>query len=1324
MKKLNLTFLIFALIASAKIGAQSEGVVQLNAESELRRAESEYRDEAQDYVETISDNIESLRAWRQKLLKERFDRRLTKIEEVLSSSNNDVRKQIEEYVAYNGIESLDDSLMMRMAQLHYERALFDQSNLMKQYEKDMAAFQKGKRKDPPLLPNPKFEKVIYYSAELIRKYPNSPLSDRAHYLLGYCLFDEGKNDKAAKVYERMIKVHPFSEYTVEARWRLAELYFDLGDYAKSVQQYKILADSESSFKLKSIYKLGAVLFNLNKNEESAQIFLTLLKKTKEQTDELNPETVTLKQEALEYLGMLRARGAKFIVDLDTESEITEQLAQFFRRHQDEAGYRSTFQRFISQTPHFSKAPRYISQIIESFENEGQEAKAQEVRNKLIASYAPDSPYWEKNRKDVTAVVEAQDITEEQLLLSAEFYADQARRTKRQIDYNAAIGFYKTFLARYPFSPLIARAHFELAELFYFSGQYAQASSAYRQIIDGVYNDHYRRDAAYGYLLSESKLSSFQLEDNRPLEPARQKDGSLLAAQSLSPSEAAFLQAAQIYINVEERGVRRQKVLYRAAEVFFRRNQFEKARAASQLISEDPQSSLVGFKALRLISTTYNLENNWEKLDESRRLLSSIGSISDDEIDDHLNLMNGSNKELAMAAESETQGDRLDAAQNFEAFFVAHPKAEDADVALFRAAINYRRVGQIAASQRTISRLLTNFGNTAYRARAEFLRSANELTFLDFEAAAKGFESFVRTYPSHELSPQASLMAFQIYSGLNLPQKSGAMLTEFARRTGDPDLYLDVASVYSKSGDLKRANGELDRLAGGKFGPDLTIRAQFAKVLNKPETSSAECQKIGKFIERFKQSATAYRNYVLEGCRYLMTESVAQKIIASKDAPQKPLLDRFELMVTELQKTQVREWQVKTLRLAGRTYLILATQGQDVAMREKGLNTMSEYFRAERRSLLTPEGRKDLELIFQFDKGKFPWARAEFLWPSIKPIQVDPEDLVISWPEYAGAIRSSHDQGLWEEVLTTAKKDLKEVKEPHLYLASAKAAWAMNQSALAREQLETCIKETDDGSCLAALTILGTEKASPKAIREKLKDKIKTESTGLMRVALAWLDYKERKDSEALNWLKSAAKDGVSGELPFLLTAKIHAETKNPDLARLALTEGLRIGESVKRLELRRGYLDLQQDSLDRAKVYLDELRNQQALDGDSKAFAAFTLQALGKPSDALELLAKESGGLSQSKAIVGARFALALSQSDAGATSALLPAVAEFAKTDGYFAYLLAIEKLQKRSEDPDGLKGLAQAEEMGIRAPWKQLRNENLPMGGVRKPTETGEKQ
>ncbi len=243
---------------------------------DFKEALRDYVVESEDYLRTMKTTRAEVRAWRSIFLSERFEGRLQSIEGTMIQSNKQIIGEVDRAIKEGGIDSLDDVLLMRMAQLQFERESLGLSQKMKAYEHQLKAFLAGRLPKSPELPSPNFKSTIDYARALLVKYPRSPLSDKAHYLIAYAYEEMGQFDPAVEIYQRFIRLHPFSPLADEVKWRLGEHFFDVRDLNRAAFYYVDLSQKQSSpFRLKALYKLGATYFAGQKYQEAGQYFLGL-----------------------------------------------------------------------------------------------------------------------------------------------------------------------------------------------------------------------------------------------------------------------------------------------------------------------------------------------------------------------------------------------------------------------------------------------------------------------------------------------------------------------------------------------------------------------------------------------------------------------------------------------------------------------------------------------------------------------------------------------------------------------------------------------------------------------------------------------------------------------------------------------------------------------------------------------------------------------------------------------------------------------------------------------------------------------------------------
>lgn len=1307
MKKNKLT-LIIVLVISA-LGMHDKLYAMEVNRSEVyqgiwRDVVGLYADESIDYLNTLQETQNELRFWRQKVLKERFDDRITKIESILSASNNDVLTQIEAYVKERGIDSLDDSLMMRIAQLNYDRANFDMTLKMRHYENELNQFNAGHRKKAPELPAPNYKMVIYYSAELLRRFPSSPLSDRAHYILGYCLYDEGKNDKAAKIYDRMLRLHGFSELAPEVRWRLAEYYFDAQKFDLALPQYKFLSSTKNNFTLKAFYKEGAIYFVQGKLKEASNTFLHLLNISNNRLGSGDPEAGTLNEEAFEYLAFLKAKNVDLQLDEDLDAQVTERLALAYRRIQDEEGSRKTYQNYVSQRPLAKVGPRFMNNVIQSFDVEELRGRGQEVRNRFITGLSPSSTFWVRYKSDVPTNVESQDLYEVHILASAEFYAEQARRSKSAADYRAAIEFYRRFIDSYPYSPLRSQAHFQMAELQYFAGRYSEAATTYMEVTLDENSDEFKDEAAYGFVLAESKRVGFPLQELKPIIPQRNSNGLLMPASAATQSEKAFLQAVENYVNIVNKGARRQKILYRSAEIFFTHNQFDKTRQALELVLRDKEPSSVSTKAIRLISHTYDLENNWEKVVETQNRLLGLSHSVDTESFESAPLLRADSPVLLSAWRLENVGKTSEAAEAYEQFVIYYPKSSDAAHALFRSGLLYKRAAQIRSSNRMFERLLKQYPSSQYVSKAEFLLAANYESIIQFEKAAKKFEAYSKKYPTGSLTAQALLNAATLRAGLHQYAESANDFSQYAKRMNDDELWFQAAEFHQKAGNSKQALAILKRYSEGKYGRDFFIRSRFeqAKITG---NADRDCAAIEFIVKRYEKSISARSRHSLYGCLYLKTIPLRNELLSAKNV--KGIESKIEALMQmygAIQKTGDVDWISMALYDAGVVHENLADKFKSAEQKIKAVGFYKKVVELVDDSFIRPATQLALDKLKRLAPDQISLNRPESLWPLMATGGISPSVITVRWPSESSVVKIAFEQKKWNEVISTAEQEMTTAPATYYFTAKAHALAQIGAGKEAQETLLICVEKLNDPSCAAALLEGGYHGNKADELKNILEAALKNDSYAAWKMGLAHLAARRNQGQRALQLAEQAIEQDPLYAPTYSFVVKLLLAGFRPELAQITLNEGIKNTDGDESLQIQKGYLDLGLHLLDKARSLVEEFKRQEVNTPTARIYMAYALLAEKKRDEALALISDLPTDERGKNEILMAQFSLALLFKNQEIAKKRLVQIEPLTKDVPYASYLVGI---YYHSMERNGLKAreyLSRAKELGTWSRWLEL--------------------
>lgn len=1186
--------LLLFLMCMISVGASAQKAIQggLNLRSIdyfWREAVEMYTMESDDYAETLKVTLEELKYWRLRVLQDKFEVKISDLEIVLSKSNAEELKQMEAFVTKRGMDSLDDTLMMRLAQLHYDRANFDLAVKMKKM-KNSGDFSHS-------MPTPNYSSTIRYTSEIIKRYPSSSILDHAYYLLGYCLFDEGKEKEGAVIYERMLNLFPHSSLSMEARWRMAEQYFERGDFEKAVKAYQGLIEIKNPFYAKALYKYGASEYSAGSFEKAFKIFLRLYKESSENLGSQDPEVETLYNEAIDYIAHLKAKEFPMNLDEETDSLATRRLAEVYRHAQDENSARRMEMQFVAAHTLSKWAPGFLNRVIESYEYENNFNGAQKVRAQFLAAYGPSAPFWTQHAVDVPTVVEVQDLYESILLSSADYHASQAKQNKRPEDYKMAIDYYLKFIEEYPSSPLRNQAKYEMADLQYFSKRYADATATYMDMTADTENDEFREEAAYGYFLAETKRINFDVSTPKNLAPQREKNGILKPVSEVTKEEGAFIDAADFYLKNVRKGARRQKVLYKKAEIYFKHNNFEKVRENLELIFKDTELSAVAPKALILLSATYNVENNWTKVVQTSKRAAEMSRRQNFESIDSEMLFKAKSPTLLTAWKAEKRGDLEEAVDQYEHYSIMYSRAAEAPFALLRAGQLYREMGRIKDSDRVLKRLNDDYPDNDYQSRVDFFLAANQESKLNFEAAAKAFETVARRNSRNEIGLQAMLSAGYLRKALGQNVEAAQNFVRYANAVKDDTTFFRAASLYQEAKMQDQANQIYDRYIKQKGDASLAVQALFEKAYatKSENVADASCNQAAQLSKRAKNGLTASAVHNLYGCTYVKSRFLKDKILKSKG------------------KSAEKRWAKLT-----KVYGEILESNDDLWMMEV-LHDLQK---------LRKTGRdEDIDKIFADYKAKLADRYVEDLDIKLLPDQKpQPEVIVVRWPIESSLARVAYDQKKWVELEKQSNLELGIKSQGYLFMSLARAQAEQSNWTGAQATLNKCVSAVREQACVAALSILDANVRTPTW-------KLPTDDEAYLKLATMIEKARMNKGKE----VSKEAQDIVAldPQMPdtYRYLSHYYYKQGNDDLAMMTLEQGLRNTQNEERLMIQKGYLALKTGDLEAAQMVADDLKFTSKSSAESVIFRSHFAYFKGEKESAKNILKVIKGAEPQNKNI-------------------------------------------------------------------------------------------
>ncbi len=220
-----------------------------------------------------SYSLEELQAYRQL-----YASRLAARERERAAIRQRGIRDAELFISQNPKSRILDEVMMRLAELYYEQAQEDFLMAMRQYEEDLAAYERGEGTSPPSEPPKQFDKPLRLLQGVIEQFPHSEYVDDALYNQAFILEELGKDTAAVALYRRLLEEFPDSRYVPNALLRVGEYYFNppRNDLRTAIQFYeRVLEYRDSPRYDEALYRLGWSHYRLSEFSQAISYFTLL-----------------------------------------------------------------------------------------------------------------------------------------------------------------------------------------------------------------------------------------------------------------------------------------------------------------------------------------------------------------------------------------------------------------------------------------------------------------------------------------------------------------------------------------------------------------------------------------------------------------------------------------------------------------------------------------------------------------------------------------------------------------------------------------------------------------------------------------------------------------------------------------------------------------------------------------------------------------------------------------------------------------------------------------------------------------------------------------
>ncbi|MEO0815547.1 MAG: tetratricopeptide repeat protein, partial [Myxococcota bacterium] len=200
---------------------------ELQELADLQAKANQFALEAEEYRAAARAMIQRKYEERRKLLYESYEKRIVELESEQRRRRDDAIAKFQAFISkYPDHPRYTPDAMFRLSELLFERSYDEYLQERNAYDDAVVAWEPSSGEPEPIEPLVAYEPTIAMMQRLITEFPGYRLIDGSYYLLGYCLGEQGEEDRAVEVFEELVIRYPESRFGSEVWTRVGEYYFN------------------------------------------------------------------------------------------------------------------------------------------------------------------------------------------------------------------------------------------------------------------------------------------------------------------------------------------------------------------------------------------------------------------------------------------------------------------------------------------------------------------------------------------------------------------------------------------------------------------------------------------------------------------------------------------------------------------------------------------------------------------------------------------------------------------------------------------------------------------------------------------------------------------------------------------------------------------------------------------------------------------------------------------------------------------------------------------------------------------------------------------
>jgi len=724
-------------------------------------------------------------------------------------------------------------LMLRLGELHVERADFMRDIEIQAYVKSFEAWDKSdpktRAKTAPQANYKNSEACLYNAVQvfrkLVNKFPTHPRSDAALYSLARTL-GRLDDDNAVQYYKQLITSHPKSPLIPDAWLAMGEFYFDKHKIEDATEAYQKVMDFKTHKAYPfAVYKLGWCFYNsqgirektagenLRKSISAFQLVVKLADRQK--TGNFNLRDEALRDLVMAFSEAEDTEGAwTYFKGINEEKRfytMLERLGGMYADAGKNAKAIDVYNRLVNESPSRSGNPSIHQKLVALYDEMQKFQSVVSTIGIMQKLYAADSSWTSANKDNPKSLTDAKNLTERTMHRYGTMFHSRGQKIKNAELEILAAEIYSMYLVSFAKLDPAYDIRFYLADIQMAQKKFAVSSSNFLIVAKQKPKDGARlKDAAFNAV---DAISSLNAATKFPAVPP---PGQAPAPLEIPKLKKIYADTIDFYVGIlpaEKPGL---PMRYTAAQIYFDYGQYPEALKRFDAIATTYGSTKQGQASARTIVAYYNEKADWNNVVAYGKKYQASKEITQDAnvkkfIDDSLRgaLFNS-------ATASEKTKDYAKAATSFFEFAKMFPQDQNADRALYNASLNQFKAGKVEESIVTQKQLLTSYPKSALAPDVTASMAETYEAIARFQLAAETYKRFSASYPNDKRAPVSLYNTGVLYRGIKRMDLAAAAFAElyhkYPNHPAANDAIFESARIREAAGDTKGAISDYNTFA--------------------------------------------------------------------------------------------------------------------------------------------------------------------------------------------------------------------------------------------------------------------------------------------------------------------------------------------------------------------------------------------------------------------------------------------------------------------------------------------------------------------------------